>query len=70
MKETIKELNKYDARHFIDPAKMAERKEITDARVEGYIKGQVHGYRRGITQGIGAMVLLIILINTIERIAG
>jgi len=57
-------------RDFIDPGKMAERKTITDARVEGYMRGKKWGYRKGVAHGIGAMVLLVALINTIWRIAG
>ena len=56
-------------RDMIDPAKMAERKEVVDARIAGYRAGQRHGYRWGMAAGIAGMVLLIALIEAIALVA-
>lgn len=46
-----------ESRDLLDHSKMAERREITDARVEGWIMGQKHGFNKGLAWGIGGMVL-------------
>ena len=65
--QTMKEEFK---KRFIDPGKMAERKEVTDARIEGWIKGQKTGFNRGLAWGVGSMVLLVALVRTIGMVAG
>ena len=62
------EIDKYEPRDFIDPAKMAEQKGITDARVEGWQKGQKHGFNRGLAWGIGGMVLFYSTVHALMKI--
>jgi len=65
---SLSEAMNIDRKAFIDPAKMAERKEITDARVEGWQKGQKHGFNRGLAWGIGGMVLFYSTVAALLRI--